>query len=78
MVEFDVHHVMQFNPMRTHIELDDSLLNQVINLGKFETKKAAVNAALADYVKRLKRARLLKLEGKIAWQGDLDRLRSRR
>ncbi|MCK7580678.1 MAG: type II toxin-antitoxin system VapB family antitoxin [Chromatiales bacterium] len=64
--------------MRTHIELDDHLLTQVQDLGRFATKKAAVNTALAEYVKLLKRRQLLELRGKISWEGDLDRLRASR
>ncbi len=64
--------------MRTHIELDDRLLTQVQHLGQFATKKAAVNTALAEYVKLLKRRQLLELRGKIPWEGDLDRLRASR
>lgn len=64
--------------MRTHIELDDALLEQVRELGHFPSKKAAVNAALAEYAKLLKRQQLLALRGKVAWQGDLDALRANR
>jgi Arc/MetJ family transcription regulator len=65
-------------PMRTHIELDEHLLTQVQNLGHFATKKAAVNTALAEYAKLLKRRQLLELRGKVSWEGDLDRLRASR
>ena len=61
--------------MRTHLELDDHLLNQVIQLGHFTTKKAAVNAALSEYVKLLKRKQLLELRGKVVWEGNLEELR---
>lgn len=64
--------------MRTHIELQDDLINQVISLGGFKTRKAAVNQALAEYVDLLKRKELLKLQGKVKWQGDLDQLRQSR
>ncbi|MEW5942656.1 MAG: type II toxin-antitoxin system VapB family antitoxin [Pseudomonadota bacterium] len=64
--------------MRTHLELDDTLLEQVRELGHFPTKKAAVNAALAEYAKLLKRQQLLTLRGKVGWQGDLDALRENR
>jgi len=64
--------------MRTHIELDERLLAQVQHLGRFATKKAAVNAALAEYTKLLKRQQLLELRGKVRWEGDLDRLRASR
>ena len=64
--------------MRTHIELDDHLLSQVIHLGNFSTKKAAIHAALTEFAKLLKRRRLLELRGRVRWEGDLDKLRSRR
>jgi Arc/MetJ family transcription regulator len=61
--------------MRTHIELDGDVLDQVMDLGQFASKKAAVNAALAELSRALM---LLALRGKVAWQGDLDMLRSPR
>ncbi len=64
--------------MRTHIELDDELLQQVLSLGGFPTKKAAVNAALQDYLNTLKRQQLLALRGQVAWRGDLQALRRAR
>lgn len=64
--------------MRTHVELDDTLLEQVIRLGGFPTRKAAINAALAELSRALKRRHLLELRGKIRWQGDLDQLRAPR
>lgn len=64
--------------MRTHIELDDQLINQVVQLGHFSTKKAAVHAALAEFVRTLKRQQLLALRGKVSWQADLRRLRAAR
>lgn len=64
--------------MRTHLELDDTLLAQVVQLGRFPTKKAAVNAALAEFVKLLKRRQLLELRGKVAWEANLDQLRGSR
>jgi Arc/MetJ family transcription regulator len=64
--------------MKTHIELDDELLEQVFRLGGFATKKAAVNTALAEYIKLLQRRELLKLRGKIRWEGDLNEMRANR
>lgn len=64
--------------MRTHIELDDQLINQVVQLGHFSTKKAAVHAALAEFVRTLKRQQLLALRGKVSWQADLRGLRAAR
>lgn len=64
--------------MKTHIELDDTLLEEVFRMGGFDTKKAAVNAALAEYAKLLKRRELLKMQGKVPWVEDLDALRADR
>lgn len=64
--------------MRTHIELDADVIDQVMNLGQFASKKAAVNTALAELAQSLKRKQLLALRGKVAWQGNLDELRSLR
>ena len=69
---------MKFRAMKTHIELDDNLVNQIIRLGRFRTKRAAVNAALEEYAKVLKRSQLLELRGKVRWKGDLEQLRSPR
>ncbi len=64
--------------MATHIDLDPELLEEAVALGGFTTKKAAVNAALAEYIRASKRQQLLALRGKVAWVGDLDALRERR
>jgi len=64
--------------MRTHVDLDENLVDQVVQLGHFPTKKAAIQAALTEFVKTLKRQQLLALRGQVAWQGDLDQLRAAR
>lgn len=64
--------------VKTHIELDDELLDQVFRLGGFATKKAAVNTALAEYAKLLKRRELLEMRGQVRWEGDLAALRADR
>ncbi len=61
--------------MRTNVEVDVNVLQQVQILGNFGTKKAAIQAALIDYLNVLKRQQLLALRGKVAWQGDLESLR---
>ena len=61
--------------MRTNVEVDVNVLQQVQTLGNFGTKKAAIQAALIDYLNVLKRQQLLALRGKVAWQGDLETLR---
>ena len=64
--------------MPMHIDLDESLVTEVMQLGAYTTKKAAVNAALSEFVRMLKRRRLLELRGQVPWEGSLDRMRERR
>lgn len=64
--------------MRTHLDLDEALLDEVIALGDFPTKRAAVTAALEELAKRLKRRELAALSGKVEWEGDLEQWRNAR
>jgi Arc/MetJ family transcription regulator len=45
--------------MATNLALDDKLIEEARRAGKHETKKDAVTAALAEYVKRRKQVRIL-------------------
>lgn len=62
--------------MRTNIDIDDKLMQEVMAIGNFTSKKAAVDAALRFLVQRNKQRDILKLFGKVAWEGDLDEMRS--
>jgi Arc/MetJ family transcription regulator len=54
-----------FSPMPTNLKLDDRLIGETVRLGNFKTKKEAVNTALAEFVSRRQRLRILELAGKI-------------
>jgi Arc/MetJ family transcription regulator len=66
--------------MPTNLKLDDRLIAEAVKLGPFKTKQEAVNTALAEFVARRNRLRLLELAGQIefdpAW--DYKRMRGRR
>lgn len=64
--------------MKTHLDLDEKLLAEAMRRGGHTTKRAAVNAALFEYVRRSKRLELLALRGKVRWEGDLEQARRRR
>jgi Arc/MetJ family transcription regulator len=49
------------NPMASNLNLDDKLLAEAKRLGKHRTKRDAVNHALAEYVLRKRRKRILAL-----------------
>jgi Arc/MetJ family transcription regulator len=64
--------------VKTHLDLDEHLLTEAMRRGAHTTKRAAVNAALADYINLRKRHELLALRGQVHWEGDLDQMRKSR
>jgi len=64
--------------LRTNIELDEKLVKEAMKLTKKKTKKELVNYALQELVSGIKRKRLLELEGRVEWTGDLDEMRKGR
>jgi Arc/MetJ family transcription regulator len=64
--------------MKTHVDVDEKALAEVMRRGKFPSKKMAINTALADYLRKLKRLDLLAMRGNVPWVGDLDALRADR
>ena len=64
--------------LRTNIELDEKLVKEAMKLSRKTTKKALVNYALAELVQKLKRRRMLELEGKVAWTGNHQEMRKSR
>ena len=64
--------------MRTNIVLDDELVKEGLRLTKVKTKKELVNLALRELVQRRKRKKLLEMEGKVEWEGDLEEMRKGR
>ena len=64
--------------MRTHLDIDDALLQEVIALGAFPTKRAAATTALEALAKRLKRRKLAAMRGKVVLEGDLEQWRTSR
>ncbi len=63
---------------RTNIDLDDALVQQGLKVTKLKTKKELVHYALKELIQRKKRKGLLELEGKVVWEGSLDRMRKSR
>jgi Arc/MetJ family transcription regulator len=58
---------------RTNIELNDKVLKEALKLTKMKTKKDLVNYALEELVKKLRRKKILELEGKVKWEAILMR-----
>jgi Arc/MetJ family transcription regulator len=64
--------------MRTNIEIDDELMRRAMTLSGKSTKKAVVEEALRLVVQLKRQAGILKLFGKVEWDGDLDAMREGR
>jgi Arc/MetJ family transcription regulator len=62
----------------TNLAIDDRLIEEAKRLGRFQTKKAAVTAALEEFIRRRKQARILKLEGTVDYVAGYDHKTSRR
>lgn len=58
--------------MPTNLAIDDKLINEALILGKHTTKKAAVTAALEEYVLRRKQSQIHELFGKIEYDPEFD------
>lgn len=63
--------------MRTTLNLDDEALRAALKVAPGETKTAVINEALRAFARRRRLREMLKLEGKVRWEGDLDALRKR-
>jgi Arc/MetJ family transcription regulator len=64
--------------VRTNIEIDDELLSAAQQIAGTPTKKATVDFALRELVRHRERQRVLDLEGKVHWEGDLAAQRASR
>ncbi|MBT8468775.1 MAG: type II toxin-antitoxin system VapB family antitoxin [Myxococcales bacterium] len=63
--------------MATNLALDDALIRAAQQVGGHRTKRAAVNAALQEYVKRRKQLELEGLFGTIEYDAGYDHKRGR-
>ena len=64
--------------MRTNIDIDDEVLNEIIGFKPSISKKEIINNALKEYLMLIKRKELLNfIDEGIEWEGNLDEWRSR-
>ncbi len=64
--------------MRTNIVIEDSLIHKAMSASGLATKKAAVEAGLRLLIQVHAQKNIRKLRGKVAWEGDLNSLRTGR
>lgn len=63
--------------MPTNLKLNDDLLAAAVKLGHFKSKQEAVNTALAEFVQRRRRLKILDLAGKIDFDPNWDYKKTR-
>ncbi|HEY4330861.1 MAG TPA: type II toxin-antitoxin system VapB family antitoxin, partial [Phycisphaerae bacterium] len=55
----------------------DHLIEEAVKLGRFKSKKEAVNTALDEYVRRHKQASIIEMFGKVDYDPDYDYKKNR-
>jgi Arc/MetJ family transcription regulator len=63
--------------MRTTINVEDDILEDLMRFTDAKTRTDAVNRAIADWVRSKRIHRFRAMRGKIAWEGDLGEMRNR-
>jgi len=64
--------------MRTNVVIDEKIIKKAQNYTGLKTKKDVINYALQELIRRKERKEILKLAGKLHWEGDLDEMREGR
>lgn len=63
---------------RTNIVLDEKLVEAAMQITKLKTRRELVDFALHEVIRHAKQKEMLRLKGKITWEGDLNQSRRRR
>ncbi len=64
--------------MATNLALDNALIDEAVEIGHHRSKKAAVTAALEEYVKARRRLGILDWMGRVDYYDDYDHKKLRR
>ncbi len=62
--------------MRTNIVIDDKLMKDTLKSTGLKTKREAVELGLRTLLRLRKQEEIRRFRGKLAWQGDLDAMRT--
>ena len=64
--------------MATNLALDDNLLSEAREIGRFKSKKETVNVALKEFVLRRKQQKIKDLFSKMPFDDDYDHKKARK
>lgn len=62
--------------MRTNIVIDDALMAEALKATGLKTKREAVELGLRTLLRLRQQAAIRALRGKLAWEGDLEAMRT--
>ncbi len=62
--------------MRTNIVIDDQLMQDTLRATGLKTKREAVELGLRTLLQLRRQEEIRRYRGKLAWQGDLDAMRT--
>ncbi|MBL3591799.1 MAG: type II toxin-antitoxin system VapB family antitoxin [gamma proteobacterium endosymbiont of Lamellibrachia anaximandri] len=62
--------------MRTNIVIDDDLMANALKMTGLRTKREAVELGLKTLIKLKKQESIRQFRGRLAWEGDLDDMRT--
>lgn len=62
--------------VRTNIEIDDKLMNDVLKATGLKTKKDVVELGLKTLIRLKRQERIKEFRGRLKWTGDLDDMRT--
>lgn len=63
---------------RTNVVLDEGLVEAGLKITGLKSRRALIDYALRELLRRESQRKLLELKGKIHWEGELSSLRQRR
>ena len=63
---------------RTNIVIDEDLIEAGMKATGIKTRRALIDFALRDLLRRKSQKKILELKGKIHWDGDLSKMRKKR
>jgi Arc/MetJ family transcription regulator len=64
--------------MRTNIVINDKLIEKGFQCTGIRTKKELVDFALRELISRKERKKILRLKGRLRWEGNLEKMRGSR
>ena len=60
------------------VDVDQQLIEQCMELTGLQTKEAVAEFALGELLRKVNQDKILELQGKVNWEGDLSQMRQTR